>query len=78
MIEYLNYKNLKEFYTIPETCEIFGLAKEVLKAKCEEYRIKPVRNEQGEGGFRKYTFRMLHNALYREDRKNRQEWDPWA
>ena len=59
MIEYIDYLTLKEFYTIQETCEIFGVDKAVLKAKCEEFRIMPVRNEQGEAGLVKYDFRKL-------------------
>ena len=78
MIEYIDYLTLKEFYTIQETCEIFGVDKAVLKAKCEEFRIMPVRNEQGEAGLVKYDFRKLHHALYCEDRMNQLEWDPWA
>ena len=78
MIEYIDYRALKDFYTIEETCELLGVEKDVLKEKCRECRIMPVRNEQGEGGFAKYDFRQLHYALYCEDRKNQQEWDPWA
>jgi len=82
MIEYINYLTLKDFYSIQETCELFGVEKAALKAKCEECRIMPVRNEQGEAGFVKYDFRKLHYALYCEERRNQQEfqqeWDPWA
>lgn len=77
-MNYIDYLTLKEFYTIRETCEIFGVEKDALRKKCEELGIMPVRNEQGEAGFAKYDFRTLHNALYWEDRKNRQEWDPWS
>jgi len=59
MLEYIEYRIFKEFYTIEETCELFGIEKSVLKAKCEECRITPVRNEMGEGGFVKYDFRKL-------------------
>lgn len=77
-MNYIDYLTLKEFYPIKETCELFGVEKAVLKAKCEELGIMPVKNDHGEAGFVKYDFRTLHNALYWEDRKNRQEWDPWA
>ncbi|MBD5155753.1 MAG: hypothetical protein HDT15_12030 [Oscillibacter sp.] len=78
MLEYIDYRTLKEFYTIQETCELLGLEKDALREKCQECRIMPVRNELGEGGFVKYDFRKLHYALYCEDRRNQQEWDPWA
>ena len=78
MLDYIDYRTLKDFYTIEETCEIFGIDKAELKKKCEECRIMPVRNELGEGGFVKYDFRKLHYALYYEERKNQQEWDPLA
>ena len=78
MLEYIDYRTLKEFYTVQETCELLGLEKDALREKCQECRIMPVRNELGEGGFVKYDFRKLHYALYCEDRRNQQEWDPWA
>lgn len=78
MLEYIDYNTLKDFYTIKETCELLSVEKSVLKAKCEIYRIMPVRNEAGEGGFVKYDFRKLHYAFYCEERRNQQEWDPWA
>jgi hypothetical protein len=76
-MKYLDYRSLKEFYTIPEVCELFGMTKQELKQKCEDYDVRPTRNEIGAGGFSKYDIRRLHNKLYYEDRAHRSEWDPW-
>lgn len=78
MVIYIDYRTLKEFYTIPEACELLGMEKTELQMKCEQYGILPVRNETGQFGFVKYDFRTLHNKLYFEDRKEKKEDDPWA
>ena len=67
-LPYINYKELDEFYTIPALCDLFQLDKQTLKSKCEQYKVKPRRNEIGEYGFVKYDVRKLHNLLYYEDR----------
>ena len=78
-VPYINYKELKEFYTMDEMIKLIGLDKATLKEKCSQYRIKPRLNEIGEWGFVKYDVRKLHNALYHEDRPNgkKVEDDPW-
>jgi len=76
-MRYIDYLTMKEFYTIPEACELLGMSKLELKLKCEEQNIHPTRNEIGEGGFTKYDIRKLHNKLYYEDRNHCKEWDPW-
>ena len=82
-IPYINYKELDEFYTIPDLCDLFQMDKQTLKAKCEQYKVKPRRNEIGEHGFVKYDVRKLHNLLYYEDRDRSGKAaakadDPWA
>lgn len=81
-IPYINYKELEEFYTIPQVCKLFELSKPELKEKCRRYDIVPRRNEIGDYGFVKYDVRKLHNAIYYEDREPakgaRKEDDPWA
>lgn len=77
-MKYIDYMSLKEFYTIQETCELFEMDKLDLKLKCEEYEVRPTRNEIGEGGFSKYDIRKLHNKLYYEERGHKKEWNPWA
>lgn len=78
-IPYINYKELKEFYTISEVCKLFDMSKSDLKKKCAQYDIEPRRNEIGEYGFVKYDVRKLHNAIYHEDTgPHAREEDPWA
>ena len=36
-IPYINYKELDEFYTIPQLCSLLDLSKQELKEKCEQY-----------------------------------------
>lgn len=78
-VEYIDYKKLKEFYTIPEVCELLSMAKADLKKKCAQYDIEPRRNEIGEFGLVKYDVRKLHNAIYHEgEEKIAWKDDPWA
>ena len=77
-VGYLDYKKLKEFYTIPELCELFEMTKSELRSKCEQYHITPTRNEIGEAGFTKYDVRKLHTKLCYEELNQQKEWDPWA
>ena len=78
-VPYINYKDLKEFYTISEVCKLFEMEMSELRRKCEKYDTQPRRNEIGEYGFVKYDVRKLHNAIYHE---NAGQWawedDPWA
>ena len=76
-MKFIDYMSMKPFYTIAETCELFEMAKQDLKAKCEQHGINPTRNEIGEAGFTTYDMRRLHNKLYYEDRNHQKEWDPW-
>ena len=46
-LPYINYKELDEFYTIPALCDLSQMDKQTLKAKCEQYTVKPRRNEIG-------------------------------
>lgn len=78
-IPYVQYKDLKEFYTIPELCKLFNMDKSQLKKKCTQYVIEPRRNEIGDYGFVKYDVRKLHNTIYHEDcSQGNPEDDPWA
>lgn len=78
-VPFINYKDLKEFYTIPEVCKLFNMEKAELRKKCEKYGIEPRRNEIGEYGFVKYDVRKLHNTIYHENAApGAQEDDPWA
>lgn len=83
-IAYINYNELDEFYTIRQLTALFGISKQELKEKCEEYGIEPRRNEIGDFGFVRFDVRRLHNYLYYESRGGkkdsgyRKEDDPWA
>lgn len=81
-IPYINYKELDEFYTISQLCDLLNLSKQELKEKCELYGVKPRRNEIGDYGLVKYDVRKLHNSLYHEGRDNekkaQKEDDPLA
>lgn len=80
-VSYINYNDLKEFYTIKEVCSLFRMSKENLRAKCAKYDIQPRRNEIGEWGLVKYDVRKLHNFLYHEGNSGKRqdvEDDPWA
>ena len=74
-IPYIDYYAMKEFYSIPEVCELFEMQKEELRKQCELYQVAPHRNEIGEYGFVKYDVRKLHNAIYKA---SREDDDPWA
>lgn len=80
-IPYIKYDELEEFYTIPEVCGLFQMEKSELRKKCEQYDVKPRRNEIGDYGLVKYDVQKLHNAIYHEDVSsqllNRKD-DPWA
>jgi len=83
-IPYINYKELDEFYTVPQLAGLLGISKQELKEQCEKYGIKPRRNEIGDYGFVRFDVRKLHNALYHEsrggkrDQGRQREDDPWA
>lgn len=79
-VPYVDYKKLKEFYTVDELADLLGLDKTTLKEKCEKYGIRPRRNEIGDWGLTRYDVRKLHNALYYEDRpsgRKAEDDDPW-
>ena len=67
-VPYVNYHEMKDFYTIAEVCSLFEVERPFLRRKCEQYEILPRRNEIGIAGFLKYDVCKLHNLLYYEDR----------
>lgn len=81
MVPYVNYNELDDFCTLEAVCKLFRMEKSELKKKCEQYGIKPERNEVGDWGFTRYNLRRLHNQLYYEDKRvvgGRKGDDPWA
>ncbi len=77
-VSYINYIEMREFYTIREVCQLFHCEKDELKQACKKYGVEPRRNEIGEYGFVTYDVRKLHNTLYREGKAQQEEDDPWA
>ena len=68
MVPYLDYPNMKEFYTIAEVGRLFKMEKKDLKIYSERFEIFPVKDQFGNYGFPKKELRKLHNKIYREQR----------
>lgn len=85
-MKYIDYTNMKEFYTIDEVCRLFELDKQELKQYSKQYGIEPQEDQYGNWGFRKKLVRALHNLIYKEQRANGQssgyrdakKSDPWG
>lgn len=85
-MKYIDYREMKEFYTIPEVCRLFEMEKSELKKYCEKYHIEAQEDLYGNFGFPKKELRQLHNKIYKEQKSNgitqasahRKEVDPWA
>ena len=84
-MKYIDYRNMKEFYTIAEVCHLFEMDKKELRYYSEKYGISPQEDLYGNRGFRKVLVRKLHNSIYKEQynqpRTSSQpdsRKDPWA
>ncbi len=85
-MKYIDYKNMKEFYTLDEICRLFEMDKQELKRYAEKYHIQPQEDQYGNWGFRKVLVRKLHNFIYKEQKNSGQthepaeprKHDPWA
>ena len=84
-MKYIDYRNMKEFYTIAEVCHLFEMDKKELRYYSEKYGISPQEDLYGNHGFRKVLVRKLHNFIYKEQynqpRTSSQfdsRKDPWA
>ncbi len=86
-MKFINYNEMKDFYTVDELCRLFEMDKPGLRRYSEKYQISPQEDQYGNWGFRKVLVRKLHNFIYKEQknagnnqfvssygRKN----DPWA
>ena len=51
-MKYLDYRGMKEFYTIDETCRQFEISKQELRHYAEKYGIQPQEDQYGNWGFR--------------------------
>ena len=64
-MKYIDYNNMKEFYTIEEVCRLFELDKQELRQYSRKYGIEPQEDQYGNWGFRKMLVRRLHNHMFR-------------
>ena len=78
-MKYIDYKNMKCFYTIEEICRLFEIDKAELKQYSEKYQVHPQEDQYGNWGFGKHMVRKLHNFIYKEQRsqQNRTGKAPW-
>ena len=84
-MKYIDYNNMKEFYTIEEVCRLFELDKQELRRYSIQYEIEPQEDQYGNWGFRKILVRKLHNHIYKEQKatgqsagyRDRKRSDPW-
>lgn len=84
-MKYIDYSNMKEFYTIDEVCRLFELDKAELKQHSKKYGVAPQEDQYGNWGFRKVLVRKLHNYIYKEQKRcgfhspcQHRGSDPWA
>lgn len=84
MLNYIDYRNANEFYTIDEVCNEFDLSKKELQHYSEKYKILPKQDQCGNYDLRKVRFFKLHNFVYKEQKygvssaSQTQRKDPWA
>ena len=85
-MKYIDYNNMKEFYTIEEVCRLFELDKQELRQYSRKYEIDPQEDQYGNWGFRKMLVRRLHNHIHKEQKatgqsagyRDRKQSDPWG
>lgn len=67
-MKYIDYKNMKDFYTTDEVCRLFEMGKPELRRYAEKYGIQPQEDQYGNWGFRTVLVRKLHNFIYKEQK----------
>ena len=67
-MKYIDYKNMKDFYTVDEVCRLFEMDMVDLQKYSEKYQVAPQEDQYGNWGFRKVLVRKLHNYIYKEQR----------
>ena len=65
-MKYIDYRTMKDFYTIDELCRLFEIDRNTLRHYTEKYHIMPEEDQYGNWGFRKVLVRKLHNFIYKE------------
>ena len=46
-MKYLDYRGMKEYYTIDEVCRLFEISRQELHHYAEKYGIQPQENQYG-------------------------------
>ena len=86
-MKFVDYRNMKEFYTVEEVSRLFEMDKRELQQYAEKYDIHPQEDQYGNWGFRKVLVRKLHNFIYKEQSRggrygnpptSNRSIDPWA
>lgn len=76
-MHYLDYNNMKDFYTVQELANLLGLSKEQLRMASQQCHIEPKRNQQEQWGFDRWQSCQIHNKLYKEQAHQAND-GPWA
>jgi len=86
-MKFINYNEMKDFYTVDELCRLFEMDKSELRRYSEKYQIAPQEDQYGNWGFRKVLVRKLHNYIYKEQKNTGsnqtvssygRKSDPWS
>ncbi len=87
IMKFINYNDMKDFYTVDELCRLFEMDKSKLRRYSEKYQIAHQEDQYGNCGFRKQLVRKLHNYIYKEQKNAGSDQsvssygrrtDPWA
>lgn len=76
-MHYLDYNNMKDFYTVQELADLLGLHKEQLHTVSKQYRIEPQKCD-GCWCFDRWQSCQIHNKLYKQGQATQTNDDPWA
>lgn len=77
MYEYKGRHELKNFYTISETCELLGLDTDKLRYRCLLHGIHPA-TYKGVLGLDMRSFETLKNFLFMEQNSEAIHEEPWS
>lgn len=69
-MKYIDYKSMKDFYTLDEICRLFEMEKCSLKFYVEKYNFSPQEDLLGNWGFPKGELRKLHHLIYEEQKSS--------
>lgn len=67
-MNYIDYKGMKDFYTIEEICHLLKINKQMLRAYSEKYEFEPSEDLFGNQGFPKKELGKLHHLIYEEQK----------